>query len=140
MTRGEAAEVIDRLIAAYPRFRLDAPALESWLHAIAGRGGDFGRARAIAAGWANEHDQPPSLAAFLAAIAPPAAYQSPERTGRANPAMARRIVGLLDEAGADIDERSGGRGHWHGGPGPCGICGGIRPAAVRSTVRAPSQP
>jgi hypothetical protein len=37
-----------------------------------------------------------------------------------------------------MSARGGARGHWHGGPGPCDVCGGLaeqsaaRPAARRT--------
>lgn len=56
----------------------------------------------------------------------------------ANPEVVSKIKQMYLDAFAKIDERvpksaRGDGGHWHGGPNPCPVCGGMAPAWLRGS-------
>lgn len=135
MDRAESTDVLDALIAGYPRMDLEDTTLSVWVEAIEDSGADAGRSREVARRWPRTHERFPSLAEFLAVITPHVYVEpvdDPDEM-RPSPQVARQLAGYWRNALAANDEkaqrigspRGGTNGHWHGGPDPCPMCGGL---------------
>lgn len=133
MTLADAALVLDTLMAPFPRWDLDQAARRSWVHAIANSGARKDVALGQAEAWGRANIHPPALAELLARIRPPAPPPAdPDTAMSANPAVLHRIRATLADAGKAIERRVGPAaceahgGHWHAGPDPCPVCGGLK--------------
>lgn len=135
MTFDEAGDILEALILSYPRHGLTDAAMESWIEAIHDSRAEPDQALLVARRWGRTHEWFPSLAEFLVVVTPRQEVQPVDDPDewRASPAIARRMARewriALDAAAKKAAEVSGGRGvegHWHGGPKPCPVCGGMK--------------
>lgn len=140
MDAAQADQILTQLLAGYPRHDLDDETLVVWAEAINESGADPARSLEIARRWPRTHEWLPSLAEFLIIIAPRRYDQPPEDPDdlRLNPAASQQMTRVwrteLDKVAkrvADIGAGRGSGGHWHGGPDPCPLCGGISHTAAR---------
>lgn len=140
MTPQEADRILGELIVGYPRAELADETLVAWADAIYDTGADPKAATETAHRWPRTHERFPSLAEFLSVITPRSYLQPVEDPDdlRLNPAAGQRLARVwrteLDKVAKRVAEIGAGRGsggHWHGGPDPCPLCGGISQTAAR---------
>lgn len=140
MDPSDAAAVLERLLAGYPLVDLDDRSLAAWVEAIEDTGADPIKALETARRWPRTRDRFPSLAEFLSVITPRSYLQPVEDPDdlRLNPAAGQQLARIwrteLDKVAKRVAEIGAGRGsggHWHGGPDPCPLCGGISQTAAR---------
>jgi hypothetical protein len=129
VNRQDAVEVLGVLGAAWPNQEIAQQTAQLWLGMLDACEVEAAKKAALSI-IRNDHWFP-SVARFLQSYESEAQYQ---RTARAD------SVGLptahhtpvappkrLTDASRVLLREMGGRGHWHGGPGPCPKCGGMAP-------------
>lgn len=138
MNHDQAGAVLDALVAGF-RTDLSDSQVESWMDAIQDCGADPDKAQEIAYRWPRTHDRFPSMAEFLTVIAPRQNLITVDPDDHeVDLGVQRRIVRMWRDSLVEVDKRvrnsgatKGVDGHWHGGPDPCPVCGGIAPRAAR---------
>jgi hypothetical protein len=143
MERTDALSVIARLMASWPSKQWSDPEVEMWLEDLAAWTVEEGMAATQACRRALDFS--PSWAEFYTSLGDARRLQNRTiytreltRPGVMTREANREAVKLIRSWYADSDKRRGE--HWHGGPEPCPVCGGQRPAHLSGTVRQqPSQ-
>lgn len=130
MDAEQAAKVVRTLIAPFPRHGLNDEGLTMYADSIEASGAEYGRAHEIAMRWARTHGFMPSLHEFLAVITPrqEVVVSDPDAV-EIHPEVQRGMIEMLRDKLRETDARRSGRGvdgHWHGGPDPCPVCGGMK--------------
>lgn len=137
MNEHEAANVLGVLNAAWPQVELGQQTADLWIGMLERT--DVAVAMAAARTVIRHEHWFPSIARFLQAVETEAQH---ERTRRAStvglPTAHHRPVApppaLLAAARQLLAEQAGKR-HWHGGPEPCPVCGGVAPPKLTTTLR-----
>jgi hypothetical protein len=130
VTREECAAVLGYLSAAFPQVTVAPQTVAVWADQVGGQEGVDAHAAARRVVRSNKWF--PSIAEFLEACRLERELRSqkfevagelPSAETKANRAeVARRFVALSKE----LLESQKGKVHWHGGPDPCLVCGGMK--------------
>lgn len=142
MNENEAVDVVTFIAAPYNR-PVDAALVAAWFH-VALAPLEVAEAMDTAVDLLNIETYMPTPASFVEArrAASQVAYREAQD---AVPAMRALVAGGRSSADDEIAAaaisqmrgalatlaQDGPRGHWHGGPDPCRVCGGIRPGLRR---------
>lgn len=132
MNHEQADRVVRTLVEVFPRHGLDSDGLRRYGDALVECGADFDKASVIAERWPKTHPFFPSLAELLAVVSPRESAVADVDDVKIHPAVMARMTGMWREKMAEVDVKRTGRGpdgHWHGGPEPCPVEGGMKGVA-----------
>lgn len=128
MNLQETAQTLAYFAAAWPNFGLTEDTVEVWLEAVA----DVDPAVAVQAReeLVKTCEFVPTIARFRKECATVAHWRRERTTQPALPTGSKPA--WPDELVTDLKAmalEAGTRSHWHGGPYPCPVCGGLNPEA-----------
>jgi hypothetical protein len=132
MTEEQAARVMKSLTDVYPRHGLTDDGINRYVDVLIDSGADFDRTSLIAERWPKTNGFFPSIAELMAVVATRKYVTADPDDTSVHPDVMRRMTALWREKMAEVDKRRTGRGpdgHWHGGPDPCPVCGGMKGVA-----------
>ena len=131
MTQTQADRVMKTLLDVYPRHGLSPDGIARYADHLIDSGAEYDRAQEIAKRWPNTHEFFPSLAELMAVVATRKYVVADPDDTEIHPDVRRRIQSMWRDALAAADkkaEKRGANGHYHGGPDPCSLCGGMKVA------------
>lgn len=124
----EAAQVFAVLRAAWPDKDIPAETIELWMELA--EQVDVRDAQPAALQIVREDQWWPTIARFLEVCRVHERRRlghEAQRRGLGRPGGVEPPAGLVAAARRVLADREGLPSHWHGGPGPCRVCGGVRP-------------
>lgn len=147
MTPHQATQVIAALTAAWPTHDMPDDTMRLWVGLLADV--DQGDAMEAARTVVKEDRFFPPISRFLQLAEERChARRNREATERGLPRQPpqrvspERMTQILGGLRAQLAARRGAGGHWHGGPNPCPVCGGMAPPTHRrpQPTEAPRPP